>query len=237
MFFHLIYTKTLDSNPYVDGFLHINTILIDSYSGTIEYDGGTMSFVEIIKKTSLPIWMLVVLALGGGAGTAISWFLRGQQEADRLEVRKRMTDQILNKMKTLEVGNTLRDHMFEDLEENKVPLSSMIHGNTMISIISPSCPSCIDELNQLKHTVHDSSDFKYFVFISSGNPRFLRDVRDSTNVPSLFLYDHRAEYLSIYNITTYPFNITVDSNLVVRNITSGAFLDDEIIDLIETNRN
>ncbi|MBD3404379.1 redoxin domain-containing protein [candidate division GN15 bacterium] len=86
-------------------------------------------------------------------------------------------------------GDTLADHVFEDLEEQPVRLSDLVVGNMLISVVMPTCESCLDEMLYIRDQIDNPDDYRHLVFITSANPRFMRDIKEETGLTAAFLYD------------------------------------------------
>ena len=172
--------------------------------------------------------LLAGLALGCVLTTAINSYNRMATKDEQVKE----TDLVLQAMGSLAVGDTLADHVFEDLEGRPVRLSEIVLGNTWISIIEPTCESCVEDIRQLKQTLPDTSAARLFVFISASNPRYLRDLKDEIVIESAFLYDHRRTWSNRYDFYTYPFHIKIGRNLKVLEIAAGPLSREQIDETI-----
>lgn len=163
----------------------------------------------------------IALLLGILSGRFVGQKLNEHKDLENTKRQVRMTRLALSDMQTIEIGDTLPDFVFENLERKQVRLSGIIGSSIIVSIVQPECESCIDEIDYLAREVKDTAVLKRVVFISSGNPRLLEELARSTGIASLFLYDHRGAWISQFDINVYPFSIQVDDHLVIKNVFAG----------------
>lgn len=169
-------------------------------------------------------------------------FLLGDQTGEILGDLKREKEQrektavITSQMGELDIGDTLKDHLFEKLSGDSVMLKTLFHEKSVLIVVQPECPSCLDEIQELAKAIRSEEDAKYFTIISSDNPRILAEMQETYNVTVPVLYDHRRAYLSQYNIFTFPFNITIDKNAVVLDMMAGSMLAEDFREIIEYNQ-
>ena len=150
--------------------------------------------------------------------------------------QKEMTAAITEQMGELDIGDTLKDHLFERLSGDSFMLKSLFHEKSLLIVVQPECQSCHDEIQELVKAIQSEEDAKYFAIISSDNPRILAEMQETYNVTVPILYDHRRAYLSQYNIFTFPFNITIDKNGVVLDMMAGPMLAEDFREIIEFNQ-
>ncbi len=163
----------------------------------------------------------VVVVLGLLVGGAIRKYVTPDRQAEREKLRHLAATNNDRVAGPLEIGDTLADHVFEDLKEQPVRLSDLVVGNMLICIVMPVCESCLDEMLYIRDQIDNPVDYRHLVFITSANPRFMRDIKEETGMTATFLYDHRADYLSRYLVEAYPLNIIIDSNIVVLDVFGG----------------
>ncbi|MBN1213453.1 MAG: redoxin domain-containing protein [candidate division Zixibacteria bacterium] len=150
--------------------------------------------------------------------------------------RKDFTKTILDKMQTLSIGDTLPDHRFEDLYRRPVYLSELLKGQTILIFFDPYCENCNEEMNAVNQAVTELREYEYFIFISGENPRLIEEIPELSELKSPVLYDHHREYIDRFKIFTFPFNIVIDKDRVVREIYGQALTPEEITRVIEHNR-
>lgn len=149
------------------------------------------------------------------------------------EIRTENTNATLERMGTLNIGDTLPDHTFEYLDRKKVKLSELIKGNTLITFISPNCPNCDDQLEALSGTAPVEIQSQRVVLISPHNPRFLEEIRDKHDIIAPLLYDHRREYWSLLRINSYPINVFVNGDRQIEDILVGALVAEDFEKLLK----
>lgn len=187
------------------------------------------------SRKSFLVWALFIggsLALGGVGGLLVSGAINESRSTEIQAKRQRLQSAILRTMQSLSVGDTLLDHTFETLDLKNVALSELIDGTTLISIMDPECHSCLEELATVSSIAGEDFLRNGLVLISEANPRLLAEIRDSLDLPSPILYDHRGQWIQHYRVTSFPFNLIVSSDLVVRRIIATQVTTEEIRALV-----
>ncbi|HWR83901.1 MAG TPA: redoxin domain-containing protein [Candidatus Deferrimicrobium sp.] len=162
--------------------------------------------------------------LGSQAGQALN-----DRSANKLkESRSSMQYSLLTKMKNVEIGSRIEDYQFENLSGELQSLRSLVHGRTVIAFIEPDCPACMEEVGRIGALAEDSVCAQRFVFVSSGSPFQLMQVRQQLRIMSPLLYDHKDMFASRVKIATYPTNVIVDENLEIKEVIPGQLTDSEI---------
>jgi peroxiredoxin len=145
------------------------------------------------------------------------------------------TAQIPVKMMDLEVGDTIPDHKLVDLCGNAVKLSSLLHKRTAISFFLPGCDVCEKEINDLVSVLRDSTDYHYFIFMSSSNAnQIAKSVPSSRQL--LVLRDSGGVYGNLLGIQSVPLNVIVDRSGRIEKITGDAMTLEDYKKIIEFNR-
>lgn len=191
------------------------------------------------SRKSYLVWTLFIagsLALGGVGGLLVSSAINESRSTKIQAKRQRLQSAILLTMQSLKVGDTLLDHTFETLNLKNVALSELIDGTTLISIMDPDCHSCLEELATVSSIAGGDFLRDRLVLISEANPRLLAEVRDSLDLPSPILYDHRGQWIQHYRVTSFPFNLIVDSDLVIRQIVATQLTEEEVTELTAAER-
>lgn len=176
--------------------------------------------------------VVALLLLGAILGTGVARLVWHFKIAHLQQFKSQFEYNTTRDEFAIHVGDTLPDHLFEDLSSTPVRLSSFVHCKAWLSFIEPSCDACLEELY---YSFSDSSAYElatHCVVISAGNPRYLADLRSELDSPLVFLYDHRYSFLSQFGITVFPTNVLVDSNLVVLSVSQGTLLDNEKKDAV-----
>jgi len=152
--------------------------------------------------------------LGVGGGKLYSHWLKNRE-------RTELTTAIVKQMETIDVGDTLPDHVFEDFSRNPVDLRKTLPHGGLVTFISPTCPSCEDQLSEFAASVAEDAQAGRFVFISAGNPRLLEEVRDKHKLNAPVLYDHKSVYWKQLQINSFPLNVFVDDRFVITDMIAG----------------
>jgi peroxiredoxin len=180
-----------------------------------------------IQRLSFWGWGSIVvgcLALGALGGKWVSTILEKKQLSIDHERRELVRKQILTEMKTIQVGDTLLDQEFVDLDGAQVRLSDFAkarHG-AIIGIISPDCMVCVEEVSGLAALVPDSTLRNRIIFISAGSPEELSNLRRVAGLTNMFLCDRSNGWISQYKVYTYPFNIIVNQDLKIQRVIPAA---------------
>ncbi len=184
-------------------------------------------------KFSTIIISISVLAIAIFLGTQSGKYLGPKQ---RLREQVISSKQILAKMQYLHIGDTLLNHKFEVIGGDSVWLYDLLSKKCVLTIVLPGCEDCLYEAQELKAAITDSNDARHFIFATWENPRTFEDMKNENGLTSPFLYDHKRVYFSNYDITTFPFNITLDENGVVLDMLSGAMWKKDFGEIIEYTR-
>lgn len=161
---------------------------------------------------------------------------RLEQKQQAVEQKKKdFTEALLDHMQSLNIGDTLPDHRFEDLYRRPVYLSSLVRGQTILIFFDPYCENCNEEMNTVNRAVSTTREYEYFIFISGGNPRLIEEMPALAELKSPVLYDHNREYINRFKIFTFPFNVVIDKNLVVREVYGETLTPDEINRIIKNH--
>jgi peroxiredoxin len=182
--------------------------------------------IQTIAKGAAVV--LVTVALAYVLGSQTGNLLADRRERDARFVRTQQTEELLDQMGTIQVGNTLPDHTFQGLDRQYHRLSDLLQDHTLISIFDYHCDNCLKELQQYMKVVRDSNQAKHIVLISGSNPLQLIELRDTYSIPFRILYDEDAMFLTNHNITTFPFNIVVNRSMQIEQIAAGSLMEDEI---------
>jgi len=185
------------------------------------------------SKFSTIIISILVLAIAIFLGTRAGNYFGEKQ---KLNDREQFSQQFLAKMEHLNIGDTLPNHKFELIGGDSAWLKDLLSKKCVLTIMLPGCQDCLYEAQELKAAITDSSDARHFIFATWENPRTFEDMKNENNLASPFLYDHKRAYFSNYDITTFPFNITLDENGVVLDMLSGAMWKEDFQEIIEFNK-
>ncbi|MGH9878907.1 MAG: peroxiredoxin family protein [Nitrososphaerales archaeon] len=139
-------------------------------------------------------------------------------------------------MKALSISDTLPNHKFEVIGGDSVWLKDLLSDKCVLTVMLPDCHECLVEAQELKSAISSPDDAKYFIFVTWENPRTFEDMKVENGLTSPFLYDHKGGYFSKYDIHTFPFNITLDSQGVVLDMLSGAMWKEDFQKIIESNK-
>ena len=181
--------------------------------------------VQLLRRVLVSVFVLCLAigptwSSGAKAGQPVS---EGKPESKRSD------------RKDLTVGDTIPDHKFVDLHGNVVKISSLLHKRTAISFFLPGCELCEQEISDLVSVLRDSTDYHYFIFMSSSNANQI-----AKSVPSnrqlLVLRDSGSVYGNLLGIKSVPLNMIVDRSGRIEKITEDAMKLEDYKKIIEFNR-
>lgn len=172
------------------------------------------------------VWLLLLVVatvglavvLGIGAGN----LLAERKEHDAKKMRAAFTQQILQQMEHVQIGDTLPNATLLDLERNTRRLHSMLSDKSLIIFFDYSCENCLVELEYLGKVVKDSILASNIILISATNPLFLLDARNEFGLKCPILYDDRQQFMNALGVDTYPFNLFVGSDGVIDSVVASA---------------
>ena len=180
---------------------------------------------------------IITIIIAGGlaylTGHLLGDILSKRKIASFLNQRKQRTENILKEHVQFGIGDTIPDYVFETLDYDTISFSKCLKDNTVLVAIHPGCETCVEEMSMISTLQLEYNETGPFVFISSANPRLLKDIRDSLKLDNLFLYDHKGKFLSHFGIDIYPMVLWVDDNKQITEIILGSLLPDEIEDALE----
>jgi peroxiredoxin len=185
------------------------------------------------RKLSTILVSILVLAIAIFLGSRAGKYFGERQ---KLKEKSEFSEQFLAKMEHLNIGDTLPNHKFEVIGGDSVWLKDLLSKKCVLTIMLPGCEDCLYEAQELKAAITDSNDARHFIFATWENPRTFEDMKNENNLASPFLYDHKRAYFSNYDITTFPFNITLDENGVVLDMLSGSMWKEDFREIIEFNK-
>jgi peroxiredoxin len=137
------------------------------------------------------------------------------------------TAAILRKMGTVNVGDTLSNFAFEDIDGELHLLQEILTDRTLISYMKPDCDGCLVEMERLRDAADGPDDYEQVLIISSANPLHLQKLREDFGLGCLMLYDEERYFGSALKIFTYPFNLVVDRNRVILETHGNVMLPDD----------
>jgi len=119
------------------------------------------------------------------------------------------------------------------LEGNHVELEKVVISPTFMTYFLADCHSCLEQLAFLSGQSQFIEPGLLFILVSHSNPFELKELKSRYKIEFPILYDHWNQFGSNLKIDTYPFNILVDSGLVVREIIPGELLESDYWEVIK----
>jgi len=179
-----------------------------------------------------------LIVLVTGAVAIIMGILTGNyfKNRNRLDARKKTTEVLLQRMQSINVGDTLSEHTFEDLLGHDVALVDALPHGIILSFFSTDCYNCLAELDTLNSAVDDTLDYRYFVLISSDDRLDLQSARRDYDIRCPILWDRGGFYARQLNLSSLPFSILVTKHLEIIQISAGLMTTAEMKEVIEQCR-
>ncbi|TFH64618.1 MAG: redoxin domain-containing protein [Candidatus Zixiibacteriota bacterium] len=189
--------------------------------------------VQLLRRVIVSLFVLcmtmaLIYPFGANAGQPVSGSKPESKKTDK-------PVQIPIKLIDLAVGDTIPDRKLAGLYGGTVKLSSLLRQRSVISFFLPGCELCEKEVSDLVSAARDSTDFQYFIFISSENAaRIAKSI--PPNRPLLVLGDSGSVYGTLLGVKTIPLNIVVDRSGRIEKITEDAMTLEDYRKIIEFNR-
>ncbi|MCX6834949.1 MAG: redoxin domain-containing protein, partial [candidate division Zixibacteria bacterium] len=137
------------------------------------------------------------------------------------------TASVLKQMGTIEVGDTLPNFPFEDIDGKVRLLSEVVTDKTLITYIKPDCDACLAELERLKQAATSQTDYEHVLLVSSSNPVHMQKLRAEYGLGCVILYDEERRFGSLLKISSFPFNLVVNRQRVIKAIHANVLLPDD----------
>jgi peroxiredoxin len=173
----------------------------------------------------------VAYVVGVQAGNLINRYRRG----DYRSRRDAQTKQILEKMGTIHVGDTLPDFALEDLEGHIWRLSELVRGPTLITFFKPDCGACEVQIQEMKRVLKTDADWRRIVLISSANPLHLKRFVQDRELKCVVLYDEDRIVTQALKVFATPMTISANKTKGIDSIIVGVMYQDEINAILALN--
>ncbi len=175
----------------------------------------------------------LAFVLGSKAGR---YFVETRRSERFLLTRAAQTEQMLKQMNTIAIGDTLPDHVFQDIEGNPMKLSEVLSRWSVLSLFDLGCEACLEEIEHIQATVSNESEARYFVLIASGAPASLTELRRQYDLDCPILCDEDHQFFSWLNVMGIPFNMIVNRDRVIERVVSGSLTREELREVIKDNK-
>jgi len=126
-----------------------------------------------------------------------------------------------------------QNNVFETLDGEKVTLSNVVTGPSLITFFAPDCYLCTEHLDNARVAVSDTSDYRRVVLISSSDRVDLQKAIGSYEIRFPILWDRDRLYSHRLNVVVEPLVIEIDEDMVIRQIVAGALTTNEIREVFE----
>jgi peroxiredoxin len=147
------------------------------------------------------------------------------------------TAEILRRMGTIKVGDTLGNFPLEDIDGKLHLLSELVTDKTLITYMKPDCDACLAELETLRSVAKGPDDYEHVILITSANPLHMQRIREDYGLGCVILYDDERQFGAALKIQTFPFNLVVDRDRVLQTVHANTLLPDDYELLFEAARN
>jgi len=163
-------------------------------------------------------------------------YLNEQKRGELRAKGVRTTQRILERMGTVNVGDTLGNFILEDIDGNLHMLSELLTQKCVIAFIKPDCEGCLMELETIGLTIPDRSDHRHFIFISSSNPLHMLELRDNFGIKCPILFDEGRDVALRLKVLTYPFNFVVNRQRVILDARAGSMSAEDYLEIVAANK-
>ena len=197
------------------------------------------SFRRAMMMVALVVLVVVVAYILGSTTGA---YIRGrkQREIDNDYIARRRADtqqMVETSSSTFEVGVTIPNHLFTDLDGNPVALTEMLNGRTILTFYSTNCDYCNEEVELVSKVARSDEDWKAFVFISGDSTEALRELRAAHDERMQILYDKDFQFsASFFGFVPFPFTMIVDEEGRVEDFMAGKLVEHELEDILAFHR-
>jgi len=130
-------------------------------------------------------------------------------------------------MGTIEIGDTLTNFPFEDIDGKVRLLSEVVTDKTLITYMERGCEACLVELERLKQAVNSHADYEHVLLITSANPVHMQKQRADYGLGCVILYDEERRFGSLLKISSFPFNLVVNRQRVIEAINTNTMRPDD----------
>jgi peroxiredoxin len=130
-------------------------------------------------------------------------------------------------MGRIEIGDTLPNFPFEDIDGKVRLLSEVVTDKTLITYIKPDCDACLVELERLKQAANGQEDYEHILLITSANPVHMQKLRAEYGLGCVILYDEERRFGAMLKISSFPFNLVVNRQRVIEAIHTNTLLPDD----------
>lgn len=184
-----------------------------------------------LQRISRLKWTAVIcgsLLLGGAGGKIASVAYQNSRMNDALRERAEIQEAILREMGTLAIGDTLFNCVFTGLNLKPARLADWVTSRTLLSIVDPDCEVCTKEIEFLCNQLLPKTLENQVLFLSAANPLLLSELQNAYAPVVRILFDYNREWIGRYRISTFPFNIVIDSHLVVQEIIAAQIVPEDL---------
>lgn len=164
--------------------------------------------------------------LGVLAGNVVETFKRQAQ-------REEVTQGILEHMQSINVGDTIPDYQFENLDNQQVRLSELVCERSVLVFFDPYCHNCLLQLDSMELALSDNRGSECIILVSAASLQDLLALRTERNTRSWILWDRGDAYAEVLNVFTKPFNIAIDAEMVIHDIVAGPMTVSDIQRLVK----
>ena len=194
--------------------------------------------VNFKRVTVFLALVVVVVIIAYLLGSATGAFLKAREQRkiddDYIAQRQASTKEMVERNNsTFEIGMTLPNHLFTDLDGNPVTLSEMLRDRTVLAFYSTNCDYCTDEMELVNKLARTDGDWKTFVFISGDSTEVLKELRASMDERMQILYDENYQFCSSFlGFVPFPFTMIVDENGTIEDFMAGKLIEREVEDIL-----
>lgn len=173
----------------------------------------------------------VTILAAVGLGRLVARQINSRRDAAYAAGREAKTRDLLDRMGTIRVGDTLPNHEFQDSLTGAVRLSDLISGPTILSYFDPGCGACVADLLCLHDAGPALGATNRIVLLTTSSHVSVNEIQQRTGTQFRVVIDDEGRFAEQLNIHSTPFTVLVNSELRVERIIIGALTEGECEEL------
>lgn len=175
---------------------------------------------------------IAVIAASGVLGVVAGKLYNQRSSNNYLKSRKFITESLVRKMGTLEIGSPMPNALFLDERGERVRLSDAITSSAILMFVDPECGTCLEEIENLYAATREL-ELDEKVFLITRSQAAIGQWLDKRLLPDVIvLRDEDGSYHVSQNIEAIPFSIIVGPELRITEFISGVVLTSEFDSIV-----
>ena len=180
---------------------------------------------------------IITVAVAIASGILIAKGINAKRDDDYRISRDIKTQEILNKMGTIQIGGAIPDHLFLDSTGKGVALSDIIEDVLVLCYIDPGCGACIENLRCMANNMKNTNHYKKVWLVSDASSSSIEKLQQQAGSNFNSLNDDGHRFSSNLNINTTPLTLVVSRELIIEHVFIGGLTNDECETIAKMVRN